>query len=347
MELLDYQAELLELTADFGGASRGTVIEAEMKPGRGPVARALVQQGHLKVGDFVVIGRAFGRIRDLTNDHGKSINEAGPATPVELSGIDMIPDAGDKFYIADTLQKAELVAKQFRERERNKQLATKSKVTLENFADSVAGAGAKELRVVLKADVQGSIDVLRQSLSELGSDEVKVKVLHAGVGGITESDVVLATASEAVIIGFHVVASAHAKEIADQNQVEIRLYRVIYDVIDNLTKALEGLLEPETKEETLGTAEVRQIFKISKLGMVAGCLVTDGSIQRGGKMRLERDGVVVTENRNLESLRRVKDDAKEVRAGTECGIRLEGFDDVKPGDILTCYNVVKIKRKLV
>lgn len=346
LELLDYQAELLELKADHGGPARGTVIESQMQPGRGPVARVMVQQGSLKVGDFIVTGRAFGRVRDMTDDHGRSIQEAGPATPLELSGIDVVPDAGNKFYVTESLNQAEKVALQHREAERNKQLANKSKLTLDNFADQLAAGTVKELRVVLKADVQGSIDVLAKTLSEIGSNEVAIKVLHGAVGGINESDILLAEASDAVVIGFHVVASPRAKELAEQHEVDIRLYSVIYELTEDLTKSLEGMLEPETKEEELGAAEVRQVFKVSKIGMVAGCLVTDGSVQRGAKMRVVRDDVVVTEGRTIESLRRVKEDVKEVRAGTECGIKLGGFDDVKVGDRLVCYKTVSISRKL-
>ncbi|MBI1336926.1 MAG: translation initiation factor IF-2 [Phycisphaera sp.] len=346
LEILDYQAELLDLKADYGGAARGSVIESEMQPGRGPVARVLVQEGQLKVGDFIVIGRAFGRVRDMTDDRGQTVKVAGPATPLELSGIDMIPDAGDKFYITDTLQKAEQVAKQFREAERTAQLAQKTKVTLENLADQLKAGKTQELRVVLKADVQGSIDVLRKSLEELGNEEVGVRVLHAAVGGITESDVLLADASDAVIIGFHVIAVPAVREIAEQRDIDIRLYRVIYECTDEVKKALEGMLTPESKEVELGRAEVREVFRISKLGVVAGCLVTDGTMQRSGRVRVERDGVIVTANRELESLRRVKEDAKEVRAGTECGIRLAGFEDVKIGDNIVCYKVETVKRTL-
>ncbi|HEX7010400.1 MAG TPA: translation initiation factor IF-2 [Phycisphaeraceae bacterium] len=346
VEVLDYQATLLELKADYGGPARGTVIESQMQTGRGAVARLLVQQGQLKVGDFIVIGRAYGRVRDITDDRGRPITQAGPATPVEISGIDQIPDAGDKFYVTDTLQKAEEVAKQYRERERLQQLASKTKVTLDNFAAQLKAGQTRDLRVVLKADVQGSIDVLRKSLEELGSDEVTVRVLHAAVGGITESDVLLADASDAVIIGFHVGVTPAVREIAEARDVDIRLYRVIYDVTDDVKKALEGMLEPEKREEELGVAEVREVFKITKVGTVAGCLVTDGAIQRAAKVRVLRDGVVVTENREIASLRRVKEDVREVRAGTECGIRIAGFDDIKTGDLISCYNVVEVKRTL-
>jgi len=346
VEVLDYQAELLELKADYGGPARGSVIEAEMQPGRGCVARVMVQEGEIKVGDNINIGRSFGRVRDMTDDRGRRIQVAGPATPLELSGIDEMPDAGDKFYITETLQAAESIAKQFREKEREKQLAAVTKVTLDNFAATLKAGETQELRVVLKADVQGSVETLQKSLSELGNDEVTVRVLHAAVGGITESDVILADASDAIIFGFHVVATPAVREIADERSVEIRTYRVIYELIDEVKRGMEGLLAPEIQEEPIGTAEVKEVFKIGKLGNIAGCIVTDGAIQKSGKMRLIRDGGIVTEGRDIESLKRVKDDANEVRAGTECGIRLDGFEDIKPGDTLQCYRVKEVKRTL-
>ena len=347
VEMLDYQAELLDLTADHGGASRGTVVEAMMAPGRGPVARVLVQHGMLKIGDFIVVGRAFGRVRDMTDDRGKTVQVAAPATPVELSGIDMMCDAGDKFYITDSLQRAEEIAVQFREKERLKQLANQTKVTLETFAAAMdAGGRDKELRVVLKADVQGSSDVLKKSLESLGNAEVSVKVLHAAVGGITESDVLLADASDAVIIGFNVVAPAVIRDLAEQRHVEVRNYRIIYDITEEVKKSLEGMLSPETKEEILGTAEVREVFKVSKVGTVAGCLVTDGNMQRNAKVRIARQDIVIGDNRDIDSLKRFKEDAKEARAGMECGIKVVGFDDLKTGDKIICYQTVTVKRKL-
>jgi len=346
VEVLDYQAQLLELTADQEGPARGRVIETEMQEGRGPVARVLVQQGQLRVGDFIVIGRGFGRVRDMTDDRGQQIQEAGPATPLELSGIDQVPDAGDKFYVTQTLKKAEDVALHFRETEREQQLASRNKVTLDNLADQLKAGDLRELRVVLKADVQGSIDVLRESLSELGTEEVAVRVLHAAVGAITESDVLLADASDAVVIGFHVVAPAAVRDLAETRDVEIRLYRVIYDLTDDVRRGLEGMLDPESREERVGAAEVREVFQVSKVGTVAGCLVTEGSVERTAKVRVIRDGVVVTDEREMGGLRRVKDDVKEVRAGTECGIRIAGFNDVKPGDQIECYRTVEVKRLL-
>ncbi|MEQ9454023.1 MAG: translation initiation factor IF-2 [Phycisphaeraceae bacterium] len=346
LELLDYQAELLELTADYGGNAIGTVVESEMQPGRGAVARILVQEGQISVGSFAVAGRAYGRVRDMTNDRGQSVREAGPATPLEISGLDEIPDAGDRFYVTDSLKQAEDVAQQYRDHERETQLASKTKVTLDNFADTLKAGQVNLLRVVLKADVQGSLDVLRTSLEKLGNDEVAVRVIHAAVGGITESDVLLADASEAVVVGFQVAPTAVVREISEARSVDLRTYRVIYDLIDDVKSGLEGMLAPERTEKQTGEATVKEVFKITKLGLVAGCMVTEGSIERSSKVRVVRDGVVVTDERTLNSLRRVKDDVKEVRVGTECGIRIEGYDDVKSGDRIICYKVEETARKL-
>jgi len=346
LEILDYQSELLELTADYGGPARGTVIEAEMQTGRGSVARVLVQDGQIKVGDFIVSGRAFGRVRDMTDDRDAKVINAGPATPLEISGIDVVPDAGDKFFVTDSLKKAEEVANQYRETERQQALASKTKITLDNFADAVAAGNVKDLRVVIKADVQGSIETLRNSLEKMGNNEVTVKVLHAAVGGITESDVLLADASDAIILGFHVTATPAVREIAEQRKVDIRMYRVIYDLTDDVKKGLEGMLTPDRAEEEVGQAEVKEVFRISKLGSIAGCMVTEGAAQKNVKIRVSRDGVVVTDDRNVESLRRVKDEVKEVRAGTECGVRVENFDDLKAGDVLMFYKVIETQRTL-
>ncbi|MEX0885969.1 MAG: translation initiation factor IF-2, partial [Phycisphaeraceae bacterium] len=346
MEVLDYQAELLELKADYAGRAHGTVIEAEMQPGRGSVARVLVEEGNLHVGDFIVIGRAYGRVRDMTDDRNRNITEAGPSTPLELSGLDELPDAGNRFFTTATLQAAEQAATQHKDVERHQQLASKTKVTLDNFADQLKAGRTRDLRVVLKADVQGSVDVLRKSLERLGNDEVSVRVLHAAVGGVTESDVLLADASEAIVVGFHVVAPPPVREIAEARKVDIRLYRVIYDVTNDVRDALEGMLEPERREDRIGQAEVRDTFKVSHIGNVAGCLVTEGALLRTGKVRVVRDGTVVVDDRNIESLKRVKDDVREVRAGTECGLKVAGFDDVKPGDVIECYSVVEVRRTL-
>ncbi len=346
LETLDYQAQLLELTADFGGAARGTVVESQFQDGRGPVINALVHDGELNVGDFMVCGPAFGRVRDILDDRGEKLESAGPAMPVQLSGLSELPDAGEKFYCVDSLKKAQEAADQRKQRDREKELAAPKAVTLESMLGKMKEGEIKQLRVIIKADVQGSVDVLRKSAEEIQSDEVRVSVLHAAVGGITESDVTLAAASEAVIIGFNVIPSSRARRDADDKNIEIRTYQVIYDIVDDLKKAAEGLLDPELREEVLGHAEVREVFKISKVGAIAGCYVTDGTIERNAMIRVTRDDIVIEQNRVLEQLKRFKDDAKEVRNGQECGMKIVGYDDIKQGDILECYRVKEVKRTL-
>jgi translation initiation factor IF-2 len=346
IEVLDYQAELQELTADYDGSAHGTVIEAQLDPGRGPIARVMVQEGQLHVGDVVVIGRAFGKVRSIMDDRGKDIAEAGPATPVEISGIDEVPDAGDKMYVAESLSQAEEIAEQRRETERRKELAAKAKVTLDTFFDATKADQIKELRIVLKADVQGSVEVLRKALESQKHAEVAVKVLHAAVGGITESDVLLAEASNAVVVGFQVIASSAARAEAERRGVDVRTYRVIYDIIDDVNKALEGMLSTQKREEVLGHAEVRDVFRVSKVGSIAGCYVTDGVVRRNAHIRVTRNGVVVEHDRTLESLKRFKEDAKEVRAGMECGMKIEGYDDIHAGDVLECYLTIQFRPTL-
>jgi translation initiation factor IF-2 len=345
LEILDLQSQVLELTADFGGAARGTVIESRPEEGRGSVANVLLMEGELKVGDFIVAGRAFGRVRDITDDRGNRLKEARPPMPVQISGIDMLPDAGDKFYIVDSLKKAEQAAEQRRHAERQEQLA-QPKMTLDRMFGQLAEKELKEIPVVIKADVQGSIDVLKNEVEKVSGDEVKVRVLHAAVGGITESDVSLAEASRAVIVGFNVIPSGKARSAAEQKGVQIRPYSVIYDIVDDMKKAAEGMLDPELKQEVLGHAEVRQVFKVSKVGTIAGCYVTDGVVQRDALIRVTRDDIVIENDRVLEQLKRFKDDAKEVRANMECGMKIVGYDDIKEGDILECYKQVEVKRTL-
>ncbi len=336
IEVLDYQAELLELTADYSGSAHGQVIEAELDPGRGPIARVLVREGQLSVGDAVVVGRSFGKVRSIMDDHGQNLDTAGPATPVEVSGINEVPDAGDKMYVTE-LKKAEQIAVQFRNQERKHELAVKSKVTLDNVFEKMKTGDSKELPIVLKADVHGSLEVLRTALEELSTDEVRVRVVHSAVGGITETDVDLAAASTGVVIGFQVIAGAAARAKAEQQGVDMRLYRVIYDITDDVRKALEGLLDPELREEVLGHAEVREVFRVSKVGAVAGCYVTDGVVRRNALIRVTRSGIVVEHDRTLEQLKRFKDDVKEVRSGMECGMKINGYDDIHEGDVLECY----------
>lgn len=345
LEALDYQAQLLELKADFGGAARGTVIEARQEEGRGAVANILLQDGELRVGQFIVAGRGFGRVRDITDDRGNKLKSALPPMPVQISGIDEIPDAGDHFFVVDTLRKAQDAAEQRRSREREAQLA-QPKVTLDTMFTRMAESQLKEILVVLKADVQGSVDVLKNEIEKVSGDEVKVRVLHSAIGGVTESDVLLADASKAIIVGFNVIPSGKARSLADNKGVEIRTYDVIYHITEDITKAAEGLLAPELRQEVLGHAEVRRVFKVSKVGSIAGCYVTDGVVQRDALIRVTRQDIVIENDRRLEQLKRFKDDAKEVRSGMECGMKIVGYDDIKEGDILECYKNVEVKRSL-
>ncbi len=345
LDVLDYQAELLGLKADFKGIAQGTVLEAQVEEGRGPVARLIVQEGLLKRGDFVVIGRAFGRVRDIVNDRGQRVDEAGPSTPVAISGIDLLPDAGDSFFCTKSVKEAEEAAEERRRIERERELAA-PKITLDNIFEHMGKAQVKELSLVVKADVQGSAEALRSELAKIKTDEVAVSVKHCAVGGINESDVALASATGALIVGFNVTSSGKARTQAEQKGIEIRLYEVIYDLVDDVTKAASGLLAPEIKLEVLGHAEVRQVFKISKVGMIAGCYVTDGTIERNAQIRVTRNGIVVEKDRRLEQLKRFKDDAKEVRAGNECGMKIVGYDDIKEGDVLECYRTTSVSRSM-
>ncbi len=345
LEILDYQADLLGLTSDWGGDARGTVLEAKMEEGRGPVASVIVQEGTLKKGDFIVVGRGFGRVRDLMNDRGQRITEAGPSTPIAISGIDELPDAGDKFFVVSSIKAAEEAAEERRRLDRERELAA-PKVTLDTFFASLEKGKRKELALVVKADSQGSVEALRAELSKIGTEEIQVVVKHCAVGGITENDVALAEATKAFIVGFNVTSSSKARTVAEAKHIEIRLYDVIYDLKDDVTKAASGLLAPELKLEVLGHAEVRQAFKISKVGMIAGCYVTDGTIERNAQIRVTRGGIVIEKDRRLEQLKRFKDDAKEVRAGQECGMKIVGYDDIKVGDVLECYKTVQVARSL-
>ena len=345
LDMLDYQADLRDLKADAKGLAQGSCLEAQMEEGRGTVARILVQEGQLKKGDFIVCGRAFGRVRDIVGDRGGRVETAGPSTPVAISGLDELPDAGDKFYCVKSLKEAENAAVERRRIERERELAA-PKITLDNIFEHMGKAGVKELPLVVKADVQGSVETLRSVLSKIKSDEVAVSVKHAAVGGINESDVALAEATKAIVVGFNVTSNAKARALAEAKGIEMRLYDVIYDLTDDVAKAASGLLEPELKLEVLGHAEVREVYKISKVGAVAGCYVTDGTVERNAQIRVTRGGIVVEKDRRLEQLKRFKDDAKEVRAGNECGMKIDGYDDIKVGDVLECYKTIKVARGL-
>jgi translation initiation factor IF-2 len=346
LEYLDYQAQLLELKADPTAPARGSVIESRVDPGLGSVATALVQDGTLRVGDVILSGPGYGRIRSLIDDMGKPIQEAGPSTPVIISGLDQLPDAGDKFFVVENIDRARAIAEERATLARQNQLAGQNKVTLDNLFATIKEGEIKTINLIIKGDVQGSVETLTQTVTDQNTDEVRVRVIHSAVGSISESDVELADASDAVIIGFNVVPDEAARAMAEQRRVEIRTYRVIYEIFDDLKKALSGMLEPEIREKLHGHVEIRQVFKVSRMGNIAGCFVTDGHVQRGSKIRLIRDGRVITEDLSIETLRRVKDDVKEVKAGLECGIKLAGYDDIKVGDTLEAYVRETIQRTL-
>jgi len=344
LDILDYQAELLGLQAGYAGHARGTVLEARTEEGRGAVANLLVQEGTLRKGNFIVIGRAYGRVRDIVNERGQRVDEAPPSTPVTISGIDGLPDAGDKFFVVESLKAAEEAADERRQAERMRELAM-PKVTLDNIFEHLQKGQRKELALVLKTDVHGSLETLRALVGKLSTEEVTVSVKHSAIGGITEADVVLAETTGAIVVGFNVTTSGKVRQLAEEKGVEIRLYEVIYDITDDLRKAITGMLAPVLKLEVLGHAEVRSVFRISKVGAVAGCYVTDGVVERNAQIRVTRDGIVVEKDRRLEQLKRFKDDAKEVRAGQECGMKISGYDDIREGDVLECYKTISVARE--
>ncbi len=338
IELLDYQAQLLELKADPTAPARGTVIESRVDAGLGPVATVLVQDGTLKVGDAILSGPGYGRLRTLLNDRLESVAEAGPSTPVIVSGLSELPAAGDKFFVVNDADRARDIAEERALMARQKQLAGRNVVTTgTSLMDTIREGEIKTINLIIKGDVQGSVETLTKTVTDQNTDEVRVRVIHSAVGAINESDVELADASGAVIIGFHVVPDEAARAMAEQRHVELRLYTVIYEIFDDLKKALSGMLEPEVREKLHGHTEIRQVFKVSKIGNIGGCFVTDGHIQRGSKIRLSRGGIVIVEDLSIETLRRLKDDVKEVKAGFECGIKLAGYDDIKVGDIMEAY----------
>ncbi|MEE3002460.1 MAG: translation initiation factor IF-2 [Planctomycetota bacterium] len=338
LEILDYQAQLLDLKADFDGPAEGVVLESRIEDGRGPVANLLVQQGRLNKGDCIVVGRGYGRVRDIVNDRGDR-NDAGlPSTPVTISGMNVVPDAGDKFYVVKNLRKAESAAEERIQAERERDLATE-KVTLDNIFEKLEGASKKELPIIVKADCQGSVETLKASLEKCTTDDVTVVVKHTAVGGVNDSDISLAEASGAIIVGFNVTAAGSVRKGAESHGVDIRFYDVIYDITNDVEKAILGLLDPIQRLEILGHAEVREVFKISKVGMIAGCYVTEGTIERNALVRVTRDEIVIENDRKLSQLKRFKDDAKEVKSGQECGMKIDGYDDIKVGDVLECYKV--------
>jgi translation initiation factor IF-2 len=339
------QAEVLELKAVRNAPAKGLIIESKLDKGRGPVATVLVQSGTLKRGDVVLAGAAFGRVRAMLDENGKQVNEAGPSIPVEIIGLSDVPAAGDELLVLGDERKAREIALYRQGKYRDTKLAKQQAAKLENVFESMGEGGAKVLPLIIKADVQGSQEALVHALTKLSTDEVKVQVVHAQVGGITESDVNLALASKAVIIGFNVRADQAARKLAEANGIDIRYYNIIYDAVDDVKAALSGMLAPEQREQVLGLVEIRQIFRVPKVGVVAGCMVLDGVVKRTAHARLLRDNVVIWTG-ELASLKRFKDDVKEVKAGFECGLSLKGYDDIKEGDQLEIFEVQEVARSL-
>jgi translation initiation factor IF-2 len=349
---LDALEEMICLVADVNEQKAtperpavGTVIEAKLDRGRGAVASILVQNGTLRTGDSYIVGNTFGKVRAMFNDRGQEIKEAGPSTPVEILGLESIPDAGDTFLVMADRDKAKGIAQYRKMKEREAQLAKSSRVSLEGLAEQIKQAGVKDLNLILKGDVQGSVEVLADSLQRMSTEKVRVKVLHSGVGAITESDILLASASNAVVIGFNVRPDRKATDVAERENVEIRLHSIIYELQDQITKAMYGLLEPVFKENYAGRATVINVFKITKVGQIAGSQVTDGLIKRDNQVRVLRDGEEVWKGK-ISSLKRFKDDVSEVRSGVECGIDLAGYKDIKVGDVIEAFTTEKMADEL-
>jgi translation initiation factor IF-2 len=346
LESLDYVAELLELKADDTIPAIGWVVEAKVSSQCGPVATLLIREGCLSKSDVVLAGNTYGKVKAMKNSFGKSIKMATSAMPVEITGLNGVPQAGDRFYCLDDINKAKAVAEENQARLRESSLVERTRVTLDNLFSQIEAGKTQELNLIIRADVQGSVDVLKKYLSELSTEEVKINILHAAPGGITEGDVVLADASNAIIIGFNVVAEEHAAKMAETKGVEVRFYNIIYRITEELQKSMAGLLAPEEQEKVVGRAVVRATFKVSRVGTVAGCYVTSGFVSKNAKMRLIRDNIVLKDNIGIESLKHFKDDAREVKAGLECGIKAAGFDDIKIDDVFEFYEIVKVARTL-
>jgi translation initiation factor IF-2 len=345
LEQVLLQAEVLELKAPLEAAAKGLVIEAQLDKGRGPVATVLVQSGTLKKGDVVLAGSSYGRVRAMLDENGESTDEAGPSIPVEIQGLTEVPQAGDDFMVMGDERRAREIATFRQGKYRDVKLSKQQAAKLENMFDQMGQAGAQTLSLIVKADVQGSQEALAQSLVKLSTAEVRVQIVHAAVGGISESDVNLAIASKAVIVGFNVRADANARKLAEGNGVDIRYYNIIYDAVDEIKAAMTGMLAPEQKEEVIGTAEIRTVFIASKIGTVAGSMITAGRVTRNARFRLLRDNVVIYTG-EIDSLKRMKDDVREVAEGFECGIKLKNVTDLKEGDQLEFFEVKEVARTL-
>ncbi len=344
LEMILLVSEVEEFKANPNRRATGTVIEAKLDKGRGPVATLLVQSGTLHVGDPIVVGNTYGRVRAMTNDVGRRVKEAGPSTPVEITGLNDVPQAGDRFMVFEDEKKARQIGEARAQKQLLEQRSVKTRVTLDDLYEQIKQGEMKELNIIVKADVQGSVEALVAALQKIEVEGVRVKIIHSGVGAITESDIILATASNAIVIGFNVRPDANAKRVAESEKVDIRLHRIIYKVIEEIEAAMKGMLDPEYEEKVIGQAEVRQTFKVSKVGTIAGCYVTDGKITRDSSVRLIRQGVVVYEGQ-IDTLKRFKDDVKEVAQGYECGVTIKNFNDIKEGDVIEAYIMQEVKRK--
>jgi len=345
LEKVLLEAELLELKANPDRAAQGTVVEAYLDKGRGYVSTILVQAGTLKIGDYILAGRHSGKVRAMHDEHGREVTEAGPSTPVSILGLDGAPQAGDRFNVYSDEREAKQIATKRTQLVREQSVRTQRHITLDEIGRRIALGDFKELNIILKGDVDGSVEALTDSFQKLSTEEIQVNIIHKGVGAITESDVLLASASDAIVIGFNVRPMGTARQLAEKEEIDIRSYSIIYDAINDLKDAMEGMLSPEFKEEITGNAEIRETFKISKIGTIAGCMVTDGKIIRNSGVRVIREGVVIHTG-SLVSLKRFKDDVKEVTKGYDCGLQIKGFNDVKEGDVVEGYQEIAIKKKL-
>ena len=345
LEKVLLEAEILELQANPDKLANGTVVEAFLDKGRGYVATILVQSGTLKIGDYVLAGRHSGKVKAMHDERGREVKEAGPSTPVSILGLDGAPQAGDKFKVMSDEREAKDIAAKRTQLQREQSVRTQRHITLDEIGRRIALGEFKELNIILKGDVDGSVEALTDSFQKLSTEEIQVNIIHKGVGAITESDVLLASASDAIIVGFNVRPAGNARQVADKEEIDIRTYSIIYDAINDLKDAMEGMLSPELKEEITGTAEIREIFKVSKVGSIAGCMVTSGKIYRSSGVRLIRDGVVVYTG-ELASLKRFKDDVKEVSKGYDCGMQIKNYNDIKEGDVIEAFREVEVKKKL-
>jgi translation initiation factor IF-2 len=343
LEMVLLMAEVQEYKANPNRRARGVVIEAELDKGRGAVATVLIQNGTLKIGDSIVVGNYFGKIRAMINDRGRRMKIALPSTPVEILGISDVPKAGDPFMVFEDEKKGRAIAEKRLNKQREEERGINTRVTLDDLFQHIQAGQIKEFNVIIKADVQGSAEAIKSSLEKIEVEGIRVKMIHTGVGAITESDIILASASNAIIIGFNVRPEPNARAMAEQEKVDIRLHRVIYNAIEEIERAMEGMLDPQFQERVVGTAEIRQIFKVSKVGTIAGCLVIEGKVVRNGHARLIRDGIVIHESK-LDTLKRFKEDVKEVAQGYECGLTMEGYNDIKEGDVIEVYVIEEIER---